>query len=46
VRFFAEVELGVPVMRVRSMLAEPTDNAVRIECDINAWSMPSIEVAR
>ncbi len=46
VKFFSEVERGRPVMRIRGLLAEPTDNRIRVECSVEAWSMPTMEVAR
>ena len=41
VRFLAEIEHGMPVMRVRSLLAEPTDESIRVECVVDAWSLPA-----
>ncbi|MCA8968630.1 MAG: hypothetical protein KDC95_02560 [Planctomycetes bacterium] len=46
VEFFSAIELGSPIMRVRSLLAEPTDDRIRVECTVDAWSMPTVEVAR
>lgn len=46
VRFLAEIERGMPVMRVRSLLAEPTEDSIRVECVVDAWSLPVVEVSR
>ncbi|MCB9919307.1 MAG: hypothetical protein H6832_12970 [Planctomycetes bacterium] len=46
VKFFGEIELGTPIMRIRSLLAEPTEDRIRVECTVDAWSMPTVEVAR